>query len=66
MVNIAAEGKLRRHFSLLARQMGTEKGQYVILKPVGHRTGVRARINFKTIGDAVGIENVVQFCRIDA
>jgi len=38
----------------------------MILKAVGYRAGVGARIDLKTVCDAVLIENIVKFAGIDA
>src|SRR5690242_14038602 len=51
---------------LAGAQMLAEKRQYVVLKTVGHRAGVRPLIDLERVGNAVAVQNLVQLLRAGA
>ena len=50
----------------LEAEILAEEGHCVILESISNGAGVRARVNLKAVRDAIVVQDVMQFCRVEA
>ena len=59
--------KKKRSLAAFRRaQISAEERYYVVLKAISDGAGMGAVINLKAVGDAIGVEDLVQFDRVES
>jgi hypothetical protein len=65
-MSLSPEEKMKRSFAVFrCTQIPAEERDYVVLKTISDGAGMGTVINLKAVGDAIVVEDLVQFDRVE-